>query len=74
MPKDTRGWSLLSPEQKNALLDHTLLHRTGKIDDVVKAVLFVVKDAPFMTGSVLRLDGGYVLGGDSVGEMPKGVV
>ena len=70
----TRGWRLLSPEQRNALLDHTLLHRTGKIDDVVKAVLYVVKDAPFMTGSVLRLDGGYVLGGDIVGEMPKGVV
>jgi 3-oxoacyl-[acyl-carrier protein] reductase len=72
--QSTRGWSLLTPEQKNALLDHTLLHRTGSIDDVVKAVLFVIKDAPFMTGSVLRLDGGYVLGGDKVGEMPEGVI
>ena len=72
--QSTRGWSLLTPEQKKALLDHTLLQRTGTIDDVVKAVLFIIKDAPFMTGSVLRLDGGYVLGGDKVGEMPKGVV
>lgn len=72
--RETRGWRLLSADQKKALLDHTLLHRTGKIEDVVKAVLFVIRDAPFMTGSVLRLDGGYVLGGDKVGKMPKGVV
>jgi len=69
----TRGWSLLTEDQKQALLDHTLLQRTGTIDDVVNAVLFIIKDAPFMTGSVLRLDGGYVLGGDKVGVMPKGV-
>jgi 3-oxoacyl-[acyl-carrier protein] reductase len=50
------------------------LQRTGTIDDVVKTVLYIVKDAPFMTGSVLRLDGGYVLGGDKVGVMPQGVV
>jgi 3-oxoacyl-[acyl-carrier protein] reductase len=70
----TRGWDLLTAGQKQALLDHTLLQRTGTIDDVVKTALFIIKDAPFMTGSVLRLDGGYVLGGDKVGEMPKGVV
>jgi len=70
----TRGWSLLTEDQKQALLDHTLLQRTGTIDDVVKTVLFIIKDAPFMTGSVLRLDGGYVLGGDKVGVMPKGIV
>jgi len=27
-----------------------------------------------MTGSVLRLDGGYVLGGDKVAPMPEGVL
>ncbi|MCP4627766.1 MAG: SDR family oxidoreductase [bacterium] len=70
----TRGWSLLTGDQKQALLDHTLLQRTGTIDDVVRTVLFIIKDAPFMTGSVLRLDGGYVLGGDKVGLMPKGIV
>jgi len=70
----TRGWGLLTEEQKQALLDHTLLQRTGTIDDVVKAVLFIIRDAPYMTGSVLRLDGGYVLGGDRVGEMPEGVL
>jgi len=27
-----------------------------------------------MTGSVIRLDGGYVLGGEQVIPMPRGVV
>jgi 3-oxoacyl-[acyl-carrier protein] reductase len=68
----TRGWRLLSKEQQQAIVDHTLLCRTGRIDDVVKAVSFILNDAPFMTGSVIRLDGGYVLGGDRVPPMPAG--
>ena len=70
----TRGWGLLTPDQKQALLAHTLLRRTGTIEDVVKAVRFLVDDAPFMSGSVIRLDGGYVLGGERVAPMPKGVL
>ena len=70
----TRGWGLLSAAQKQALVDHTLLGRTGVIDDAIRAVRFILTDAPFMTGSVIRLDGGYVLGGEAVPPMPKGVV
>lgn len=69
----TRGWGLLSEKQKQSVIDHTLLARTGVIDDVVKAVKFIIKDAPFMTGSVIKLDGGYILGGEKVKPMPKGV-
>ena len=69
----TRGWGLLTDDQRQAVLDHTLLKRTGKIQDVVRAVMFILKDAPFMTGSVIRLDGGYVIGGDLVAPMPVGV-
>jgi len=70
----TRGWGLLTPAQKQALLDHTLLERTGTTEDVIKTVLYIIKDAPFMTGSVIRLDGGYVLGGEKVGPMPECVL
>ena len=70
----TRGWGLLTAADKQALIDHTLLQRTGTVNDVVKAVLFVLKDASFMTGAVLRLDGGYVLGGEKIPDMPSGVV
>ena len=72
--QETRGWGLLTEADRKALIDHTLLERTGTADDVVKAVLFILKDAPFMTGAVLRLDGGYVLGGEKVPAMPPGVV
>jgi 3-oxoacyl-[acyl-carrier protein] reductase len=70
----TRGWGLLDDMQKRALMEHTLLGRTGRLEDVIKAVRFVIEDAPFMTGSVLRIDGGYVLGGEKIAPMPKGVV
>ena len=70
----TRGWGLLTDLQKQAIVAHTLVGRMGEIEDVVKAVLFVVRDAPFMTGCVLRLDGGYVLGGEAVAPMPEGVL
>jgi len=72
--EETRGWGLLDADQKQALLDHTLLGRLGAIEDVVQAVLFVIEEAPFMTGSVIRIDGGYVLGGDRVAPMPPGVL
>lgn len=70
----TRGWGLLTPVQQQALVDHTLLGRIGAIDDVVGAVRFLIDQAPFMTGSVIRLDGGYVLGGEKVTPMPPGVL
>jgi len=70
----TRGWGLLTEEQKQALIDHTLAGRTGSIEDVAKAILYIIRDAPFMTGSVLRLDGGYVLGGEKMSPMPDGVL
>lgn len=70
----TMGWELLTEPQKQALVEHTLLERTGTIADVVKAALFIIKEAPFMTGSVLRLDGGYVLGGNQVEPMPDGAL
>lgn len=70
----TRGWELLTLEQRKAITDHTLLRRAGRSDDVVGAVRFLIQNAPFMTGSVLRLDGGYVLGGEKVAPMPQGVL
>jgi len=69
----TRGWGLLTQDQKQSILNHTPLGRTGALEDVVKAALFIIQDAPFMTGSILRLDGGYLLGGEKVNPMPQGV-
>ncbi len=60
----TRGWGMLKEEEKEALKKHTLLERIGKIEDIVKTVIFLIKDAEFMTGSVIKLDGGYTIGGE----------
>lgn len=71
----TRGWrEVLTDREKETLVNHTLAGRTGRIDDVVKAVNFIIRDAPYMTGAVLRLDGGFVLGGEAVPPMPEGIV
>ncbi|NLZ18167.1 MAG: SDR family oxidoreductase [Desulfobulbaceae bacterium] len=71
---ETRGWQALSLQQRNALYDHTLLGRTANPDEVAKTVLFLVRDADYCTGSVLRMDGGYLLGGEKNTEMPPGVL
>jgi len=70
----TRGWGLCSPQEQEAILDHTLLRRTGRLEDVTKMIHFLVSEASFMTGSIIRMDGGYMLGGDKVTPIPKGVV
>ncbi|MCP4552789.1 MAG: SDR family oxidoreductase [Bacteroidetes bacterium] len=71
----TRGWKeVLTDDEKQSLVDHTLVKRSGTIEDAVKACLFMIKDAPYMTGSVLRLDGGFVLAGESVPPLPRGIV
>ncbi len=73
--RGTRGWKeVLTDQEKKSLIDHTLVKRTGTIDDVVRACLFIIQDAPYMTGAVLRLDGGFVLAGEDVPPMPKGIV
>jgi 3-oxoacyl-[acyl-carrier protein] reductase len=70
----TRGWQELSDQQQQAVCDHTLLQRTGRLEEIVRTVLFLVKDATYMTGSVIRLDGGYVLGGSEATPMSAGIL
>ncbi|WP_417911261.1 SDR family NAD(P)-dependent oxidoreductase [Candidatus Electronema sp. PJ] len=70
----TRGWNLLSEKEQAQLLEHTLLKRTGTPEEVANAVLFLLRDAEFMTGAVLRLDGGFILGSEDLPAMPDGVL
>lgn len=70
----TRGWQQLSAEEQQSLLAHTLLKRTGSAEEVVQAVTFLLEHADYMTGSVLRLDGGYMLGGEGVPPLPAGII
>lgn len=70
----TRGWGVLSEDQRRALIDHTLLKRTGRPEEVAKLVRFILEEADYMTGASIRLDGGYVLGGEGTGDVPDGVI
>lgn len=61
--------SILWPEGKNSLSDtdkqkiinKITLQRAGQPEDIAKAVLFFVRDADYITGQVLMVDGGRML-------------
>lgn len=71
--EQTRGWELLTSKQQAAIRGHTLLGRTGRIEEVVATVKFLLTEAGYMTGSLIRLDGGYLLGGEPATPLPPGV-
>ncbi len=55
------GWTS-SPELSAKITDHTAQRRWGQPAELVGAYLFLVSDASaFVTGTVLTVDGGYLL-------------
>lgn len=46
---------------KHTILERTVLGRQGTPRDVAAAVLFLVRDAPYVTGQVIGVDGGRTL-------------
>ena len=57
-------WPEAEMEQsaKDAIVRRTALKRVGCPDDIVKTILFFVRDATYVTGQVLAVDGGRSLG------------
>ena len=51
----------LGDEQKQEILEGTALKRQGSPADIARAVLYLVRDADYMTGQVLTVDGGRSL-------------
>lgn len=51
----------LSDQTKQEILQRVALKRTGTPEDIAKAVLFLVKDADYITGHILTVDGGRTL-------------
>ncbi|MFN3919073.1 MAG: pteridine reductase [Methylohalobius sp.] len=51
----------MSEAEKKALLDSIPLRRLGQVEDVAKAVKYLICDAPYVTGQVLVVDGGRSL-------------
>src|SRR3990167_1122538 len=57
------GQSELSEEVKQQILDKVPLATTGALTDIAKAVLFLVRDAGYVTGQIIAVDGGRLLSG-----------
>lgn len=47
--------------EHQTLLDKTSLKREGSPEDIAQAVLFLVADAPYITGHIIPVDGGRLL-------------
>jgi pteridine reductase len=47
-----------SPEERQVVLQHTLLKRIGEPSDIARTVKFLLFDAPYITGQVINVDGG----------------
>jgi pteridine reductase len=47
---------------KEKIVGATALQRIGSPEDIGKAALFFLKDAPYVTGQILAVDGGRSLG------------
>jgi len=45
-------------ERRKQIVEHTLLKREGEPDDIAKTVLFLLSQAPYITGQVIAVDGG----------------
>lgn len=50
-----------SEQDKREILERTALKRGGSPEDIARAVLFLTRDAPYVTGQILAVDGGRTL-------------
>jgi pteridine reductase len=46
---------------RDDIIERTPLKRAGSADDVASAVLWLLRDARFVTGQIIRVDGGRSL-------------
>jgi pteridine reductase len=52
----------LEKSLQDEIIAKTLLKRSGSPEDIVRTVLFFAKDAPYVTGQILAVDGGRSVG------------
>ena len=53
---ENEAW--MDDAQRRKIVAHTLLKREGEPDDIARTVLFLIADAPYITGEVITVDGG----------------
>jgi pteridine reductase len=52
----------MSEELRRSIIRQTALKRAGDPEDIAAAVLFLVRDAPYVTGEIIAVDGGRSVG------------
>jgi pteridine reductase len=52
----------MSDQLRAAIVKQTALKRTGEPEDIAATVLFLVRDAPYITGQIIAVDGGRSVG------------
>ena len=51
----------MEAEIKQEIMERTALKRKGSPRDIAKAILFLIRDADYMTGQIMAIDGGRSL-------------
>jgi 3-oxoacyl-[acyl-carrier protein] reductase len=70
----TRGWENLSNEEQENVLATIPLQRTGLPEEVAALVYFLAVEAGYLTGTCIRMDGGFALGNNKVAPLPPGIL
>ena len=52
----------MSEQAEKSIIKQIPLKRMGEPDDIARTVLFLVKDAPYITGQIIAVDGGRSVG------------
>jgi len=52
----------MSEKTEQAILKQVPMQRTGTPDDIASCILYLVKDAPYVTGQIIAVDGGRSIG------------
>ena len=52
----------MSDPLRAAIIKQTALKRSGEPEDIARTVLFLVRDAPYITGQIIAVDGGRSVG------------
>jgi pteridine reductase len=53
---ENEAW--MDEERRRKIVAHTLLKREGEPDDIARTVVFLIQDAPYITGQIIAVDGG----------------
>lgn len=60
-PASDRPGGEMSEHTKNLILQRTTLKRPGEPIDIAKTILFLIRDADYITGQIIAVDGGRTI-------------